>query len=126
MYGKNGGLQFKDHQLSESEENIVSKIDKEDFDCSIIVATDAISHLPRNLSQKLATKPIIVVDNRKSATTHIADIVLPSAITGIEVPGTVYRLDQVPIELKAILKPPGKIPSDEELLAKIIDKIKKS
>ena len=126
IYGKNGGLQFKNHQLIDTEDNIVSKIDNEDFDCSIIVGTDPISHLPRSLSQKLTTKPIIVVDNKKSATTYIADIILPSAITGIEVPGTAYRLDQVPIELKTVLNPPSNIPSDEELLTKIIDKINKS
>ncbi|MFX1337249.1 MAG: formylmethanofuran dehydrogenase subunit B [Promethearchaeota archaeon] len=123
MYGKNGSLQFKNHQVSDNEDNIVSKIDKEDFDCSIIVGTDPISHLPRSLSQKLAKKPIIVVDNNKSATSYIADIVLPSAITGIEVPGTAYRLDLVPVELKGILKPPSNVPSDEEILTKIIEKI---
>ena len=66
------------------------------------------------------------MDNKRSATTYIADIVLPSAITGIEVPGTAYRLDQVPIELKTIIDPPSNIPSDEELLTKIIDKLNKS
>jgi len=126
LYGKNGGLQFKNHQLSDNDENIDSKIYNEDFDCSIIVGTDPISHLPRSLSQKLAKKPIIVVDNKNSATTYIADIVLPSAITGIEVAGTAYRLDQIPIELKTILKAPNNIPSDEEILVKIIDKINQS
>ena len=124
IYGKNGGLQFKNNQLIDTEENIDSKIDREDFDCSLIVGTDPISHLPRSLSQKLASKPIIVIDNRKSATSYIADVVLPTVITGIEAGGTAYRLDHVPIELKAILKPPSNIPSDEELFSKIITKLK--
>ena len=124
IYGKNGGLQFKNNQLIDTEENIVSKIDREDFDCSLIVGTDPISHLPKNLSQKLASKPIIVIDNRKSATSYIADVVLPTVITGIEAGGMAYRLDHVPIELKAILKPPSNIPSDEELFNKIITKLK--
>ncbi|MFX0069599.1 MAG: formylmethanofuran dehydrogenase subunit B [Candidatus Hermodarchaeota archaeon] len=121
--GKNQALQFSDNKLSSNENSIISKIQNDDFDCSIILGTDPISHLPFELSKKLASKPIITIDNRKSATTHIADIVLPTAITGIEVGGLVYRLDQVPIELDKILDPPSGIPSDEELLEKIIQKL---
>jgi formylmethanofuran dehydrogenase subunit B len=124
--GKNENLKFKNNELVESNDNIVSKINKEDFDCSIIVGTDPISHLPHNLSQKLASKPIIAIDNRKSATTLIADVVLPTAITGIETGGMVYRLDHVPIELKTILKPPNNLPSDEDLLNQILDKLNKT
>ena len=124
--GKNGALQFENNLLIDSDDNIVSKIDKEDFDCSIIVGTDPISHMPHSLSQKLASKPIIVLDNKKSATSYIADIILPTAITGIEAQGMAYRLDQVPIELKAVLNPPSNIPSDEELLTKIINELNKT
>jgi formylmethanofuran dehydrogenase subunit B len=124
--GKNGNLQFKNKELVESKDNIVSKINKKDFDYSIIVGTDPISHFPHTLSQKLASKPIIAIDNRKSATTLIADVVLPTAITGIETGGIVYRLDHVPIELKPILKPPNNLPSDEELLIQILNKLNKT
>ncbi len=124
--GKNGNLQFKNKELVESKDNIVSKINKKDFDYSIIVGTDPISHFPHILSQKLASKPIIAIDNRKSATTLIADVVLPTAITGIETGGTVYRLDHVPIELKPILKPPNNLPSDEELLIQILNRLNKT
>ena len=122
--GRNENLQFKNNQLIDCDYNIVSKINKEEFDCSIIIGSDPISHFPRILSQKLASKPLIVIDNIKSATTLLADVVLPTAFTGIEGSGTVYRLDQVPIGLKAILKPPSKIPTDEELIIKIINKLK--
>jgi formylmethanofuran dehydrogenase subunit B len=124
--GKNGNLQFKNKELVESKDDIVSKINKKDFDYSIIVGTDPISHFPHTLSQKLASKPIIAIDNRKSATTLIADVVLPTAITGIETGGTVYRLDHVPIELKPILKPPNNLPSDEELLIQILNRLNKT
>ncbi len=120
-YGINHSLQFSNGNVIESEDTIVSKIQNEDFDCSIIVGTDAISHFPWELSKKLASKPIIVLDNRTSGVTSLADVVLPSAITGIESKGLVYRLDHVPLELKKILNPPSNILSDEELLQKIIE-----
>lgn len=121
--GKNQNLQFSDNLIVESSDTIISKIKNEDFDCAIIVGTDPISHFPHQLSSKLASKPIILIDNRKSGTSQLADIVLPTALTGVECGGLAYRLDQVPIELKKIVNPPSKVPSDEELLDQIIEKM---
>jgi formylmethanofuran dehydrogenase subunit B len=122
-YGVSGKLQFESKRLVKSEDTIVSKINKENFDCSIIVGTDPISHLPHSLSSKLAKKPLILIDSHNSATSHIADVVLPTAITGIESSGLAYRIDQVPVELKKILNPPNNIPSDEELLNQLTEKL---
>ncbi len=122
-HGVSGKLQFESKKLVKSEDTIISKINKENFDCSIIVGTDPISHLPHSLSSKLAKKPLILIDNHNSATSRIADVVLPTAITGIESSGLVYRIDQVPVELKKILNPPNNIPSDEELLNQLITKL---
>jgi formylmethanofuran dehydrogenase subunit B len=79
--------------------------------------------LPNELSTKLASKPILVIDNRNSATTQIADVVLPTAITGIECAGLAYRFDHVPIQVDKILEPANKVPSDEILLSQILLKI---
>ena len=122
-YGVSGKLQFESKKLVKSEDTLISKINKENFDCSIIVGTDPISHLPHSLSSKLAKKPLILIDNHNSATSRIADVVLPTAITGIESSGLAYRIDQVPVELKKILNPPNNIPSDEELLNQLIKKL---
>jgi len=123
--GKNQNLQFKNNQIIKSNDTIISKIKNEDFDYTIIVGTDPISHLPHQLSSKLASKPIILIDNRKSGISQLADVVLPTAITGIECAGLAYRLDQVPIELKKLVNPPNNVPSDEELLDQIIERLSK-
>jgi formylmethanofuran dehydrogenase subunit B len=121
--GSNQNLQFSNGKLVNSQETIISKINKEDFDYSIIVGTDPISHFPKELSKKLMSKPIIVIDNHKSATTQVADIVLPTAITGIECEGLAYRLDHVPVQLQKLVDPPSNLLSDEALLKKIIMKL---
>jgi len=121
--GKNHSLQFKNNALIESKENIVSKIDKEDFDLSIIVGTDPIAHLPFELSRKLAKKPMILIDFSMSATYFVSDVILPTTITGIEAGGTAFRLDNVPIRLTKFLDPPEDIPTDEELFDKILGKL---
>lgn len=123
LAGKIGSLQFKNQMLVDSNYTLVSKINTNDFDYSIIVGTDPISHLPYSLSSKLAKKPIILIDNQMTATAKIADIILPTAITGIECEGLAFRLDQVPIHLEKIVDPPNNLTSDAELLNKIISKL---
>ena len=120
-YGISGHLEFKGNQNIKTEEGFASKIEKEDFDCSIIVGTDPISHLPHVLSSKMAKKPLILIDNHNTATSQIAEVVLPTTITGIESGGLAYRLDQVPIELNKIINPPNNLPSDEELLNQLYE-----
>jgi len=122
--GKNHSLQFLNGEFIDSNENIVSKLEKEDFDCALIVGTDPISHLPKKLSSKLIRRPLILIDNHNSATSYIADIVLPTALTGIECEGLSYRLDHIPIELKKVINPPSKIPTDKDLLNQILIKLK--
>jgi formylmethanofuran dehydrogenase subunit B len=123
LTGQIGGLQFKDHCLLKGNDSIVKKINSDDFDCSIIVGTDPISHLPYSLSSKLAKKSIILIDNQMTATAELADLILPTAITGIECEGLAFRLDQVPIHLEKIINPPNNVPSDETLLNQIITKL---
>jgi formylmethanofuran dehydrogenase subunit B len=123
-YGKNHSLQFSNNQLVETTDTIISKIKNDDFDCSIIVGTDPISHLPWKLSKKLTSKPLILIDNKESATFNVANIIIPSTITGIESGGLAYRLDHVPIDLKQFLNPPNSIISDEEILSRLIKGLK--
>jgi formylmethanofuran dehydrogenase subunit B len=123
-YGTFSSLQFKDKELIKESTSFINKIENEDFDCALIIASDPISHLPYTLSSKLAKKPLILIDNKISATYHLAEVILPTAITGIECEGLAYRLDQVPIELKKIVNPPSNIPSDEALLLELITKLK--
>ncbi|MFX1500845.1 MAG: formylmethanofuran dehydrogenase subunit B [Promethearchaeota archaeon] len=123
-YGINHSLQFSNQELMETSDTIISKIEKDDFDCSIIVGTDPISHFPKQLSKKLMSKPIILIDNKKTGTFYVADIIIPSAITGIESNGLAYRIDHIPLNLEKVINPPQNIISDEEIIKKIIENLK--
>lgn len=124
--GKNQSIQFKDGNIIQSNKNIITKIKEKDFDLSIIVGTDAVSHFPIEISNILTSKPIILIDNKISGTYYLADLILPTAVTGVETDGLAFRFDHVPIELKKIRNPPIEIPSDEELLDKIINRLEES
>lgn len=123
LTGKNSAIQFKDNEVLESEDTLISKLRNDDLDAALIVGTDPISHMPNDLIKNLMNKPIIAIDIVSTATTKIAEVVLPAAVSGIEASGTAIRLDQVAIEVPKLTNPPNKLRSDEELLDQLIQMI---
>ena len=68
--------------------------------------------------------PLIVIDPHMNATAMLGDVVFPAAFVGIEVEGTAYRMDTVPLPLKKVVEPPKGIISDEEILEKILHEVR--
>lgn len=93
-------------------------------DSALIVASDPVSHMPKKASEHLQKIPVVTIDPYKTPTTEISDVVIPAAIMGIEASGTAYRMDKVPIRLRKVVDPPEGILPDEEILRRILDKIK--
>jgi len=95
-----------------------------DADAALIVASDPVSHFPMKAVENLSRIPVVVIDPRWSPTAAIANVFIPSAFVGIEVEGTVYRMDKVPIRAKKLLEPPPGVKSDVEILQALIDRVK--
>lgn len=92
-------------------------------DAALIVASDPVSHFPRKSTENLARIPYVVVDIHSSPTTALADVVIPSAIVGVEVEGTAYRMDTVPIRTRKVKDAPEGVTSDVEILEKLRDRL---
>lgn len=92
-------------------------------DAALIIASDPVAHLPRKAIEHLARIPKIVIDPKWSLTASVADIIIPSTITGIENDGVAYRMDEVPINTRKIVDPPEKSRTDVEILRILLDKI---
>jgi formylmethanofuran dehydrogenase subunit B len=56
-------------------------------------------------------------------TTKVANVVIPTAVSGIQTAGTMYRMDGVPLPLTKILD--SDYPSDFEVLSRIIAGIRR-
>ncbi|MBS7632138.1 formylmethanofuran dehydrogenase subunit B [Candidatus Bathyarchaeota archaeon] len=94
-------------------------------DASLIVASDPVSNFPRKAAEHLVKNPLIVIDPHMNATAQMGDVVIPSALVGVEVEGTAYRMDHVPLPLKKVVEPPEGLISDEEILRKILSEVRK-
>lgn len=106
------------------ETSVVDILLRHESDAVLVVASDPVANFPREAVKHLVKNPLVVIDPHMNATSLMADVIFPSAFVGIEVGGTAYRMDRVPLPLKKVVEPPKGIFSDEEILTKILDEVK--
>ncbi len=97
-------------------------LNRNEVDAAMVIAADAAAHFPANSVRRLAKMPLVQIDPHWSATTEIANVVIPTAICGIEVEGTAYRMDGVSLRLRKMIEPTHL--TDEEVLEKITERVK--
>jgi formylmethanofuran dehydrogenase subunit B len=86
-------------------------------DAALIVASDTLSKFSRAAREHLERIPLIVIEPAGTPQTCAAAIVFHTATYGINTPGTVYRMDDVPIPLRPAVDSP--LPTDEHILREI-------
>ncbi len=102
-----------------------SLLQREEVDAALVIASDPAAHFPKASVKYLSKIPLIVINPFESVTSQIASLVIPSTIVGIEEEGSAYRMDSVPIKLRKVVNPPEGLLSDEEILRRILNKVKK-
>ncbi len=98
---------------------------RNESDAALVVASDPISNFPTEAARNMANIPLIAVDPHMTPTTLCSDVVIPSAHVGIEVEGSVYRMDGVVLEAKKVVEPPKGMRSDVEIMEDILRKVKR-
>jgi formylmethanofuran dehydrogenase subunit B len=107
------------------ETSVVDILCREESDAALVIASDPVAHFPRDAAQNLVQNPLVVIDPEPTPTSLMADVVIPSAFVGIETAGTAYRMDHVPLPLKKVVKPPKNCLSDEEILKRILNEVRR-
>jgi formylmethanofuran dehydrogenase subunit B len=97
---------------------------RDELDASLVIAADPGANFPKEAVKNMVKHPLIVIDPHMNATSMLGDIVFPSAFVGIEVDGTAYRMDHVPIPLHKVVEPPAGVYSDEEILSRILEEVR--
>ncbi|RME32542.1 MAG: formylmethanofuran dehydrogenase subunit B [Gammaproteobacteria bacterium] len=91
-------------------------------DAACIISSDPASNFPRAAIEHLKRIPVITFDPKPTVTSELAHVAFTTATYGINVTGTAYRMDDVPIMLRPAFESP--YPSDEELLRAITDRVR--
>ncbi len=97
-------------------------LNRKEVDAAMIIAADAGAHFPANAIRHLAKIPVVQIDPHWNATTEVSNVVIPTAICGIEVEGTAYRMDGVSLRYRKMIEPTHL--TDEEVLVKITKRVK--
>lgn len=88
-----------------------------DVDAVLVLGADPGATMPQPGIDHMARVPTIVLDPKVTHTSRLARVHITTAATGISAPGTVYRMDEIPLPLKPILRSP--YPSDEDVIRRI-------
>jgi formylmethanofuran dehydrogenase subunit B len=92
-------------------------LERGEVDAALVIASDPLEDLPAAAADRLRELPVVVVDARTSATAAAARVAFATAADGIEVAGTVHRMDGVPVPLRAPLA--AERPGVEDVIAAI-------
>lgn len=101
--------------------SVADLLARREVDAAMIMAADAVGHLPGKTSEYLQSIPLIAVDPKESDTTRVATVVIPVAQAGIAASGMSYRMDHIPLLMKKVVDSP--YPTDREVLERIIARV---
>jgi formylmethanofuran dehydrogenase subunit B len=90
-------------------------------DCVLIVGSDPFSALPQSLMRNLQGTSIICLDRFSTPTTTAADVVIATALPGLECGGSMARMDGDRMVLVGPKK--GDYPTEEEILNQLLQRV---
>ena len=109
-------------RFSPGEFSTIDVLVRGDNDAALILGADPGATMPQPAIDHLASIPTIVLDPKVTHTSHLSRVHITTAPMGISAPGTVYRMDEIPLPLRPILDSP--YPTDEDVIRRIHDKVK--
>jgi formylmethanofuran dehydrogenase subunit B len=94
-----------------------------DNDATLVLGADPGATMPQPAIRHLTNTPTIVLDPKVTHTSRLAKVHITTAATGITAPGTVYRMDEIPLPLKPPLV--GPYPTDEDVMRRIREAVQR-
>jgi formylmethanofuran dehydrogenase subunit B len=89
-----------------------------EVDACLLVGSEGLRQLSPGALDHLRTIPLIVLDYADEDPPWIPAVRFTTAVFGMNLPGTAYRMDEVPIPLRTFL--PAEYPGDHEVLQAIL------
>lgn len=93
-------------------------LEREEVDACLFVGTETLPSFSAVARNFLKTIPTIALDYPSTTTQIEATVRITTAVYGVHAEGTIYRMDEVPLPLRAHLKSP--YPTDAEVLNRLV------
>ncbi|MBE8540403.1 formylmethanofuran dehydrogenase subunit B [Geoglobus acetivorans] len=105
-------------RFSPAEFSAVEMLLRKDCDAMLVVSSDPAAHFPRRAVEHMKNIPVIQIDPFPNMTTLLSNVIIPSAVAGIEAEGWAYRMDGIPVRVKKLVDSPYW--SDEKILKEML------
>jgi formylmethanofuran dehydrogenase subunit B len=92
-------------------------LERGEVDACLLVGSEPFHELSPHAQRVLAKLPTVTLDYPNQVPPFAATVQITTAIYGIHAPGTVYRMDEIPIPLRGLVR--SQLPTDEEVLLAI-------
>jgi formylmethanofuran dehydrogenase subunit B len=98
-------------------------LEREEIDACLLLGSEGVSQFSSQAVAALRTIPTIALDHPSVASVTRPAVRITTAVYGIHLPGTAYRMDEVPIPLRAVLT--SQYPSDAAVLQEITRRLRR-
>ena len=95
-------------------------LERQEVDAVLVVGADPVEYLPPRLGAMLERLPTVVLAPRLNRTASQATVFFPTAVYGISAPGTMFRVDRIPVRTRQVLESP--LPTDAAVLRQILSR----
>jgi formylmethanofuran dehydrogenase subunit B len=96
-------------------------LERQEADACLLVGSEGTSRFSKAAVESLGRIPVVVLDYPGTDPGFVPAVRFTTAPYGISVPGTAYRMDEVPVPLKGFL--PSHYPTDEAVLTALSRRI---
>ena len=92
-------------------------LERGEVDAVLLVGSEGVAAFSAEARERLQNLPVIALDYPTVESLIPPAVRFTTAVYGVHLPGTAYRMDEVPIPLRAVL--PAQYPSDADVLAEL-------
>jgi formylmethanofuran dehydrogenase subunit B len=89
-----------------------------EVDACVLVGSQGVRRFEAGAVAALAALPTVVLDGPDTTAPFVPTVRITTAVPGVHVAGTAYRMDEVPVPLRAVLA--TRYPSDGEVLERLL------
>ncbi|MCA9258005.1 MAG: formylmethanofuran dehydrogenase subunit B [Planctomycetales bacterium] len=97
-------------------------LSRQEVDACLLVGSESVGRLSPAAQRHLARIPTIVLDSPHVAPDFPVDVRITTAVYGVHLAGTAYRMDEIPIPLRRLCSSP--LSSDHAVLGRILDHLR--
>jgi formylmethanofuran dehydrogenase subunit B len=94
---------------------------RQEVDATLVVGADPLDYLTPATAAILTRLPTVVLAPRLNTTAKAATVFFPTATHGVSAPGTMFRMDRIPVRARQVVE--SLLPTDADVLERLLSRL---